>query len=180
MSHIGKKTIVIPEKTEVSQKDGIFSVKGPLGEISRRFVSDVDVLVEGKNITVKPNARMVNKAVWGTTVSHIANMIEGVTKGFEKKLIIEGIGFKADVKGSEIVLSLGFSHPVKVPIPSGISVKSEKGTVTITGINKEQVGGFAAELRDLKKPEPYKGKGIRYEGEVIKRKQGKKAGATAA
>jgi large subunit ribosomal protein L6 len=101
-------------------------------------------------------------------------MIEGVTNGFVKKLILEGVGFKSDVKGANLELALGFSHPVSVPIPEGLEVKAEKNNITITGINKESVGQFAAKVRAMKKPEPYKGKGFRYEGEVIRRKQGKK------
>ncbi|MCR4310967.1 MAG: 50S ribosomal protein L6, partial [Candidatus Taylorbacteria bacterium] len=113
-------------------------------------------------------------ALWGTYAAHATNMVTGVSKGFEKKLILEGIGFKSEVKGTDLILNIGFSHPVKVPIPSGFTVKAEKGVITITGIDCEAVGQFAAKVRDLKKPEPYKGKGIRYETEIIKRKQGKK------
>ena len=110
----------------------------------------------------------------GTTVAHMQNMIKGSQEAFSKKLIIEGIGFKADIKGKDIVLSLGFSHQIKVPIPENLKIISEKGVISISGADIEAVGAFAARIRALKKPEPYKGKGIRYENEVVRRKQGKK------
>lgn len=175
MSRIGKKPIVIPKGTEVSVSGGLLKVKGPLGELSRPIRSEVTVSVEdglAKLSVVKEN--ILTRALWGTFASHLKNMIAGVNKLYEKKLIVEGIGFKAEVKGSELVLSLGFSHQVKVPLVKDVKVSSEKGIITISGIDKEKVGQLAAYIRGLKKPEPYKGKGIRYEGEVIKRKQGKK------
>ncbi|MEK7068361.1 MAG: 50S ribosomal protein L6, partial [Patescibacteria group bacterium] len=115
------------------------------------------------------------RALVGTYASHIRNMLQGVTAGFTKKLLVEGVGFKWDVQGKTVNLALGFSHPVKVAIPEGLTVTADKGALTIVGFDKELVGQFAANIRALKKPEPYKGKGIRYEGEVIRRKQGKKA-----
>ena len=117
---------------------------------------------------------MTTRELLGTTVAHVRNMIQGSREAFVKKLIVEGIGFKADVKGAEMVLSLGFSHQIKAAIPQGLKVTSEKGIVTISGSDIEAVGAFAARIRAFKKPEPYKGKGIRYENEVIRRKQGKK------
>jgi large subunit ribosomal protein L6 len=125
-------------------------------------------------VTLKPKNDN-SKALWGTYASHIVNMIAGVNKPYEKKLIIEGIGYKADVKGAELVMGLGFSHLVKITIPADLKVVSEKGVVTVSGIDKEKVGQFVANIRAQKKPEPYKGKGIRYSDEVIRRKQGKKA-----
>jgi large subunit ribosomal protein L6 len=116
-----------------------------------------------------------SRALWGTYGSHIANMVAGVNKPFEKKLILEGIGYKSEVKGDKIVFALGFSHPVEVLIPSGIKVTAEKNNITVSGIDKEEVGKFTANIRALKKPEPYKGKGMRYADEVVKRKQGKKS-----
>ncbi len=179
MSRLAKKPIAIPEKTQVSVANGRVTVKGPLGEITRQFRPVIAVEVGSGSATLTPkSASNETRALWGTYASHLKSMIAGVNKPFEKKLVIEGIGYKADAKGNEITLSLGFSHPVKVPIPTGITVKTEKGVITISGIDKEQVGRFAAELRAMKKPEPYKGKGIRYEGEQIKRKQGKKAVAS--
>lgn len=175
MSRTGKKPIKIPEKTEVKVSGNVLSVKGPLGELKKNFDSNIVVSINGGEITVKPAREDASLSVaWGTTVSHIKNMLAGVNKNYEKKLIIEGIGFKADIKGKEIVFGLGFSHPVKLAIPDGLKVVSDKTGVTVTGINKEVVGEFTAKIRSLKKPEPYKGKGIRYDTEVIRRKEGKK------
>src|SRR3989344_1583116 len=181
MSRLAKKPILIPQGTQVSVSGRTVTVKGPKGELTRDFRPSIALEVASDSITLTPKgSALETRALWGTYAAHLKNMIKGVNTPYEKKLVIEGIGFKAEVKGIEMVLNLGFLHPVKVAIPSGLAVKSEKGVVTITGINKESVGSFAAEIRSLKKPEPYKGKGIRYEGEVIKRKQGKKAGATTA
>ena len=128
-----------------------------------------------KAITLTPKRNdKFSKALWGTYASHIKNMIKGVETPYQKKLILEGVGFKSEVKGKEFVFALGFSHPVIVKIPDGITATAEKNNITITGIDKELVGSFTAIVRALKKPEPYKGKGMRYEGEVIRRKQGKK------
>ncbi len=176
MSRLGKKTIAIPEKTEVTISEGTFSVKGPLGELSIEMHPKVKIEKNEEGLLVSPLSRdLQSYALWGTFASHVRNLIEGVTKGYTKKLIVEGIGFKADVKGEELVMALGFSHPVKLTVPTGLKVTSEKGVLTITGIDKNAVGQFAAKIRSYKKPEPYKGKGIRYEGEVIRRKQGKKS-----
>ena len=118
---------------------------------------------------------LFSQALWGTVASHIRNMIEGVNKPFEKRLIIEGVGYRAEISENNIVLAIGFSHPVIVPIPEGVEVTVQKNTITVSGINKEAVGHFTALVRSYKKPEPYKGKGIRYEDEIVRRKQGKKA-----
>jgi large subunit ribosomal protein L6 len=175
MSRIGKKIIAIPEKTEVSLTSGIFTVKGPLGTLTKHFKSDIAITIGDKEITLLPvKENIASRALWGTYASHIINMISGVNTAYVKKLIIEGIGYKSEVKGDTLVLALGFSHPVIVPIPAGLKVTAEKNIVTTTGIDKEILGEFVAKIRALKKPEPYKGKGIRYEGEVVKRKQGKK------
>ena len=175
MSRIGKKPVAIPKGTEVSVSGGLLKVKGPLGELVRPIRSEGLLSVEGDKAKLSiAKENILTRALWGTFASHLKNMISGVNKLYEKKLIVEGIGFKAEVKGSDLVLSLGFSHPVKVSPPKDIKVTSEKGAITISGIDKEKVGQWAAYIRGLKKPEPYKGKGIRYEGEVIKRKQGKK------
>jgi large subunit ribosomal protein L6 len=176
MSRIGKKIITLPEKTEINVTDGIVIVRGPQGEISRSLHPAVEVRVDGREVTVHPrNQALESIALWGTFASHINNMVNGVNKPFEKKLILEGIGFKSEVKGDTITFALGFSHPVNVSIPNGLKVTAEKNVITVSGINKEEVGSFAAKLRSLKKPEPYKGKGMRYEDEVIRRKQGKKS-----
>lgn len=182
MSRIGKKVIAIPGKTEVSYSSGVIAVKGPLGTLTRRFKSDIEVVVgpaspadrlSGVTLTPK-KITLESKALWGTYASHIKNMIAGVSTPFIKKLILEGIGYKSEVKGNKLVLTLGFSHPVPVSIPQGLKVTAEKNIITVSGIDKELVGQFAASVRALKKPEPYKGKGMRYDGEIIKRKQGKK------
>lgn len=175
MSRIGKRAISIPEKTEVTVADGVLTVKGPLGELTRTIHPAISIVVSGNEVTVSPKKlTLESKALWGTFASHLKNMLSGVNKPFEKKLILEGIGFKSEVKGSTIVFALGFSHPVVVEIPKELKVTAEKNNISVSGIDKELVGGFAADIRALKKPEPYKGKGMRYEGEVIKRKQGKK------
>ena len=175
MSRIGKQTIQIPAGVKVSKDGGALTVQGPKGNLSREFRSDIDINVGEKEITlnVKRNDKF-SKALWGTYASHIKNMIKGVETPYEKKLILEGVGFKSEVKGKEMHFALGFSHPVIVKIPDTITAKAEKNNITITGIDKELVGSFAAQVRALKKPEPYKGKGMRYENEVIRRKQGKK------
>lgn len=176
MSRIGKREIRIPEKTEVNISENKITVKGPLGVLSMNLkLSEVDVKVEGDLVVTKPmNESVAVKSLWGTHSSLITNMILGVNTLFEKKLIVEGVGFRAEVKGKELVLNLGFSHDIKLTIPDSLIVTSEKNNIKISGIDKEEVGRFTADIRALKKPEPYKGKGIRYENEVVRRKQGKK------
>lgn len=176
MSRIAKKPIVLPPKTEASYSAGVMTVKGPLGSVSKTFKPGIDISIEKEGIVLTlKNDTLQNKALWGTYASHIKNMISGVNKAYEKKLVVEGIGYKADIKGKDLVLSLGFSHTITVPIPSDLKVVSEKNTVVVSGIDCEKVGQFAAQIRSYKKPEPYLGKGIHYSDEVIKRKQGKKA-----
>jgi large subunit ribosomal protein L6 len=175
MSRLAKKPVVIPQGTTVSTVQGELRVKGPQGELARSLRPEVTLTLEGAHAYIKVSkSGREAKALAGTFFSHLRNMIAGVNKPFEKRLIIEGIGFKAEVKGKDLILNLGFSHPVKKEIPQNLKVTSEKGVIAITGVDKERVGQFAAEVRSLKKPEPYKGKGIRYENEVVKRKQGKK------
>jgi len=176
MSRIGKKGITLPEKTEIKISDGLISVKGPLGELSRPLHPVIEVKVEGNAVTLMPKKETLeSRALWGTYASHIANMVSGVNKPFEKKLVLEGIGYKSEVRGDKMVFALGFSHPVEVAIPAGLKVTAEKNVITVSGSDKELVGSFAANIRALKKPEPYKGKGMRYHDEVIARKQGKKS-----
>lgn len=176
MSRIGKKLITLPEKTEIQISDKAVLVKGPLGELSRPLHPVIEVKVDGNTVTVHPRKETLeSRALWGTYASHITNMVNGVNKPFEKKLILEGIGFKSEVKGDKMVFALGFSHPVEMAIPAGLTVTAEKNNITISGSDKEMVGAFAANVRALKKPEPYKGKGMRYHDEVIARKQGKKS-----
>lgn len=176
MSRIAKKPISLPPKTEASFSGGVITIKGPLGSLSKTIRPYIDVTIENGTIVLVPNVtNLQSRALWGTYASHIKNMIAGVNKAFEKKLVVEGIGFKADVKGTTLALALGFSHPINLPIPADLKVTTEKNNVTISGIDCEKVGQFAAVVRALKKPEPYLGKGIRYSDEVIRRKQGKKA-----
>ena len=178
MSRIGKQIITVPEKTEVTVEGNIVRVKGPGGQLMRTLPSGVSLIMLEKTIELKLGDPE-KVALWGTSTAHIKNMIAGVNKPFSKQLIIEGIGYRAEVSGTTLTLALGFSHPVKIPIPEGLKVSIEKGTMTISGIDREAVGQFAAKVRALKKPEPYKGKGIRYSDEVIRRKEGKRATATA-
>ena len=151
-------------------------VKGPKGTLTRAGHNLISVAVgEGGVQVATKSESMEARAALGTYASHVRNMIEGVNKGYVKKLLIEGVGYKWDVAGKNLNLSLGFSHPVKMTIPEGLVVTIDKGVLSISGFDKEMVGQFAANVRELKKPEPYKGKGIRYEKEVVRRKQGKKA-----
>ena len=177
MSRVGKQIISIPAGTEISLKDGIFSAKGPKGLLTKAFRDEIIVNIAEKEVTLAPRDEKDNfsNTLWGTYASHVKNMIEGVNTGFSKKLILEGVGFKSDVSGTNLNLALGFSHPVVVAIPEGLTVTAEKNNITVSGTDKEMVGAFASKVRSLKKPEPYKGKGFRYDGEVIRRKQGKKS-----
>lgn len=177
MSRIGKKPIEIPEKTEVTLVDNVITVKGPLGELTRKVRTDsVDVVIEDNQVLVSPkNNSLENKAMWGTFGSHIKNMIQGVNKEYEVRLIVEGVGFKVDLQGTTLVMNLGFSHQVKLEVPAGVTCKIEKNDIILSGIDKEVVTQFAAIIRSKKKPEPYKGKGIRYSDEVVRRKEGKKS-----
>ena len=175
MSRVGKQIIHIPKGVEITKSGMILKVVGPKGTLTKSFNDDVEIkIADGVvTLTISRNDKFV-KSLWGTYASHIKNMIGGVEMPYQKKLILEGVGFKSEVKGKELVLALGFSHPVIVSIPEGLTVTADKNNLTITGIDKELVGSFSAAVRALKKPEPYKGKGMRYEGEVIRRKQGKK------
>ncbi|MDB5260041.1 MAG: ribosomal protein large subunit ribosomal protein [Candidatus Nomurabacteria bacterium] len=176
MSRIGKLQINIPTGVEVNFDSSFVRVKGPKGELSRALREEVAFKNESGVITSEPRRNdKFSRALWGTYMSHIRNMIQGVVTPFEKKLLVDGVGFKWEVKGTNLQLSLGFSHPVIMPIPEGVTVTAEKNALTISGIDKEAVGLFANKVRSKKKPEPYKGKGIRYSTEVVRRKQGKKS-----
>jgi len=175
MSRLGKKSITIPSGVTATLSGTNLSIKGPKGELTRSIDPRLTVTVTASDITLdKKKDNVALNPLWGTYASHVSNMVDGVTKGFSKKLQIEGIGYKAEMKGTEIVMGLGFSHPVIVKVPANIKVAIDKGVITVDGIDKEAVGAFAAGIRDQKRPEPYKGKGIRYEGEHIIMKQGKK------
>ncbi len=173
MSRIGKQEISIPTGVKVTQSGGIVTIVGPKGTLSKTFRDDVIITIKDNIINIKRNDKF-SKSLWGTYASHIKNMITGVQVPYQKKLVLEGIGFKSEIKGKEFYFALGFSHPVIVKIPDTITATVDKNNITITGIDKELVGSFTAAIRALKKPEPYKGKGMRYENEVIRRKQGKK------
>lgn len=175
MSRVGKQQLEIPAAVTVTLTNGLFTVKGPLGTLSRQFRPEVAITIENNVVSFTPVAMdPLSRALWGTYASHVQNMIAGVQTNYVKKLILEGVGFKSEVKGKDLHLALGFSHPVVVPIPEGLTVTAEKNNITVTGIDKELVGQFTAKVRAMKKPEPYKGKGFRYDTEVIRRKAGKK------
>ncbi len=175
MSRIGKLPITIPQGTTVTVNDGEVVVAGKGGELRLALHPAVSVAVENDTITVTPNndSNEAN-ALWGTIASRITNMVAGVNEPFEKKLVVEGVGYKVALAGSTLTLNVGFSHPVTVAVPEGITVAVEKNEITVTGIDKVLVGQFAADVRAVKKPEPYKGKGIRYSDEVVRRKEGKR------
>lgn len=178
MSRIGKKPIGIPEGIDVKIEGQKVIVKGPKGELSMEIRPEIKIELKDKEISFSLRAAG-NGALWGLMRTLVANMIKGVTEGYQKQLEIEGIGFKANMEGNNLVLNVGFSHPVKIAAPEGIKFLVEKNTVTVSGADKELVGNLAAKIRKVKPPEPYKGKGIRYAGERIRRKLGKKAVATA-
>lgn len=181
MSRIGKRPVQIPSGTEVSVSSDEIAVKGKGGTLKRPLHKSVAVSISGNEVLVTPaDSSRLARALWGTYAAHVRNMITGVNTPFSKKLQIEGIGFKAELSGKKLKLSLGFSHPIEVSVPEGLTVAVDKNLVTISGADKDAVGQFAASVRALKKPEPYKGKGIRYEDEVVRRKEGKKAVAAGA
>ena len=175
MSRIGKKTIQTPPGVSVSFENGTVTVSGPKGRLARPVHPAVTILIQGTEVTVD----VVNKeekserALWGTFGAHVTNMVEGVTNGFKKQLEINGVGYRVAMQGKDLKLDVGFSHPVIFAIPEGITASVEKNVITIVGIDKDQVGQTSAQIRAVKKPEPYKGKGIKYTDEVIRRKAGK-------
>ncbi len=176
MSRLGKQPIEIPNGVEATIADGVVTIKGAKGTLTHTMHPLVGITFENNVITLVPTkATIAAKAMWGTHAALIHNMIKGVTEGFKKVLEIEGVGYRADAQGQKLTMSVGFSHPVIIVVPEGITVAVEKNVMTITGNDKHAVGQFAANVRKVKKPEPYKGKGIRYQGEHIIRKQGKKA-----
>ena len=175
MSRLAKKPIAV-EKAEVSAASGVLTVKGPKGTLTKRIHPSIDIAVtpEGVQVTPKDSSRLA-KALTGTYASHVRNMVKGVQTPYMKKLILDGVGYRMEVKGKEVVLTVGFSHTVPVTIPEDVTATVEKNVMKLESVNKESVGQFAANIRRIKPPEPYLGKGIHYEGEVILRKQGKKA-----
>lgn len=184
MSRVGRKIIEILEGVEVKVEGNKVTVKGPKGEISREFSPEFKIDIEGNKISIIPpespkklKGKQLKRieSLWGTTRAILNNMIKGVKDGFQKKLEIEGIGFKAALSGKDLELWLGFTNSLKVPAPEGVNFLIEKNVITVSGADLERVTHIAAIIKKLKKPEPYKGKGIRYQGEIIRKKLGKKA-----
>ena len=177
MSRIGRKPVAVPEAVTVSLAPGNIAVKGPKGELTQTYSQDMTVSQEDGTILVaRPTDRGEHRALHGLTRSLIANMVEGVTDGFEKRLEIQGVGYRAALKGKNLELALGFSHPVSIEAPEGIDFEVPQPTeIIIRGIDKQLVGQVAADIRKRRPPEPYKGKGIRYRGEQVLRKVGKRA-----
>ena len=176
MSRIGRLPVDIPAGVEVTiAKDNVVTVKGPKGTLSESLPVEMDITMENNQVIVKrPNDLKRMKSLHGLTRSLIANMVTGVTKGYEKVLEINGVGYRAQKQGKKLILSLGYSHPVEMEDPEGIeTVLDGQNKITVKGISKQKVGQFAAEIREKRKPEPYKGKGIKYSDEVIRRKVGK-------
>lgn len=182
MSRIGKNPIQIPEKVEVKVNDGLIVVKGEQGELKQKIHPQVLVEIEDKQVVIKikNDKDKLQKSLWGTTRQLINNMILGVTQGFEKKLEVNGVGYRVQLNGKLLVLNVGYSHPVEFKVPDGIDISVEKNIITVSGIDKQLVGETAAQIRKVRKPEPYKGKGIKYVDEVIRRKMGKQAKAAGA
>ena len=175
MSRIGNKVITVPAGVEVNIVDNFATVKGPKGELKQQFDKDMTFNIEGNEITVvRPSHSKRHRTVHGTTRAILANMVEGVSAGFKKELELIGVGYRAQMQGKKLVLSVGYSHPVEFEEIDGITLGVEGNTkVSIEGINKEVVGQYAAKVRAVRPPEPYKGKGIRYVGEYVRRKEGK-------
>jgi large subunit ribosomal protein L6 len=176
MSRIGKKPVAVPAGVTAAVDGNLVKVKGAKGELSFRVPDDVSVKLENGAIAVSPRAETKRaRAMWGMSRSQVANLVEGVSKGYERKLEITGVGYKAAVAGKVLKLSLGYSHDIDFEIPAGIAIVTPKPTeIVLTGIDKQKVGQTAAEIREFRGPEPYQGKGVRYAGEFIFRKEGKK------
>jgi large subunit ribosomal protein L6 len=182
MSRLAKKPIPVPAGVNVEERGASWVFTGPKGEITNTFSPLVSIEVGSTGVVVTLKASSKSKsapAILGTTAALVRNALVGVSAGYEKKLEIEGVGYKVQQDGKDLTFALGFSHPVKYPAPEGITLTAEKNTILIKGVDKQKVGQVAAEIRAQKKPEPYKGKGIHYMGEVIRRKAGKKAASTA-
>lgn len=175
MSRVGKKPIEIPAGVTVTLNNSTVTVKGPKGELTRSFNPDIEIKIEENIISIsRPSDVKEHRALHGTTRAVIANMVEGVSKGFERRLELIGVGYRAQKQGSKLVLNVGYSHPVEFEAENGLEIEVPTNTkITIKGTDKERVGEFAANIRQVRPPEPYKGKGIRYEGEFVRRKEGK-------
>jgi large subunit ribosomal protein L6 len=175
MSRVGKKPIEIPTGVTVTFNENIVTVKGPKGELTRTFSPEMDIKVEENILSVtRPSDSKIHRALHGTTRALLSNMVEGVSKGFEKSLELIGVGYRAQKQGKKLVLNVGYSHPVEIEPEEGLEIEVPSNTkITVKGTSKERVGALAANIRDVRPPEPYKGKGIRYEGEFVRRKEGK-------
>lgn len=175
MSRIGNKIVVLPADVEVKQEGNNITVKGPKGELTREFSSDITMNIEGNEVTfTRPNDNKDMKTIHGTTRANFNNMVVGVSTGFEKGLELIGVGYRAQMQGTKLILNVGYSHPVEITPPAGVTVEVPANTqVVVKGANKEHVGELAANIRGVRPPEPYKGKGIRYVGEFVRRKEGK-------
>ena len=176
MSRVGKYPVEVPAGVTIAISGNVVTAKGKLGEQSLALTEQVDVTVDGNKVSVSPKSKAAqSRMMWGTTRANIANMVKGVSQGYSKTLEITGTGYRAAVQGTNLVVNLGFSHDVTYPIPAGIKVTCEKPTsIKVEGVDKRQVGQVCAELRAWRPPEPYKGKGVKFEGEAIRRKEGKK------
>lgn len=175
MSRIGNKVVVFPAGVEIKQDGNNITVKGPKGELTREFSSDIKMNIEGNEVTfTRPNDSKEMKTIHGTTRANFNNMVVGVSEGFQKALELIGVGYRAQVQGNKLTLNVGYSHPVEMTAPEGVTFEVPANTqVIVKGINKEVVGELAANIRGVRPPEPYKGKGIRYVGEFVRRKEGK-------
>jgi large subunit ribosomal protein L6 len=179
MSRIGRKPVPLPKGVTLVQKEGTFGVKGPKGELSKHLPAGITVKVDGPNLTVhRADDSAGNRSKHGLIRAHLANMVKGVTEGWARELEINGVGYRAEVSGDKLTMALGYSHPVVFPLPKGVSAKVEKNRIMLTSSDRDILGQTAAKVRELRPPEPYKGKGVKYVEEVIKRKAGK-AGATS-
>ena len=175
MSKIGKQPVTVPQGVEIAVANGTLTIKGPKGQLQKPFPNTLNLTVSQNEAVVEPQANdQLTRALYGTYRSHINNMVAGVTTGFTRKLLIVGIGYRANVQGDTLVLELGYSNPINMKIPDGITVETTKEDITFSGIDKESIGLFASKVRAHRKPEPYKGKGLRYDDEHVLRKAGKK------
>ncbi|EOH85228.1 50S ribosomal protein L6 [Enterococcus asini] len=175
MSRIGNKIVVLPAGVEIKQDGNNVTVKGPKGELTRHFSSDIAMNIEGNEVTfTRPNDTKEMKTIHGTTRANFNNMVVGVSEGFQKALELQGVGYRAQLQGKKLVLNVGYSHPVEIDAPAGIEIEVPNNTsIIVKGSDKEVVGELAANIRGVRPPEPYKGKGIRYVGEYVRRKEGK-------
>ena len=176
MSRVGKYPVDVPAGVTIAIADGVLTARGKLGELKLPLTDHVETTVDGGKVSVKPRSNIAQaRMMWGTTRANIANMIKGVSTGYAKTMEITGTGYRASVQGTNLVINLGFSHDVVYPVPAGIKISTPRPTaITVEGVDKRQVGQVAAEIRGYRPPEPYKGKGVRYDNETIRRKEGKK------